>query len=452
VVGDTVFFIDEGSGKLKKMANDAAHTVSTVAGSVGGFSGDGGPATAARLNYPEGVVVDGFGHLYIADSANLRVRSVLLSANAPTPPVYQPVVPERLLDTRTGVGAPTGKLVGGTTLQLQVTGAGQTAIPTDAQAVVLNVTVTAPDADGYLTVWPCGSPMPLASNLNYYKADDTIANLVIAKVGAGGTVCITSQSTTHVVADMNGWFPAGAPYNSVTPERLLDTRSGVGAPVGPLAAETTLTLQVTGAGQTNVPADASAVVVNVTVTQPGDDGYLTVWPCGQPRPLASNLNYGAGQTIPNLVIAKLGTGGTFCIAGQHTTHVVVDINGWFPAVTDNRSVTPERLLDTRHGLGAAEGKLAAGSVLALRVTGVGTTKVPVDASAVVINVTVTAPTGDGYLTVWPCGSPQPLASNVNYRAGQTIPNLVIAKIGAGGAICIAGQVDLHVVADVNGWF
>jgi hypothetical protein len=350
------------------------------------------------------------------------------------------------------LGAPAVKLAGGTTLTLQVTGAGQTAIPADAAAVVLNVTVTAPNADGYLTVWPCGSPAPLASNLNYYKADDTIANLVIAKVGANGTVCITSQSTTHVVADINGWFPAGAAYNPVTPERLVDTRNGTGAPAAMLAADDTLTVQITGAGQTKVPADASAVVVNVTVTQPGAGGYLTVWPCGQPKPLASNLNYAPNQTIPNLVISRLASGGTICITSQHSTHVVVDVNGWFPAGADFMSFYPERLLDTRHGVGAPQGKLAADGVLALRVTGVGATKVPVDASAVAVNITVTAPVSDGFLTVWPCGTPRPLASNVNYSTGQTIPNLVITKVGANGSICISGQVDLHVVADITGWF
>ena len=91
----------------------------------------------------------------------------------------------------------------------------------------------------------------------------------------------------------------------------------------------TLTLQIAGAGTSAIPAAAAAVIVNVTVTDPDADGYLTIWPCDAPRPLASNLNYTHGQTIPNLVISKLGSGGTICITGQATTHIVADVNGWF---------------------------------------------------------------------------------------------------------------------------
>ena len=85
----------------------------------------------------------------------------------------------------------------------------------------------------------------------------------------------------------------------------------------------------TGAGASAIPTTAKAAVVNVTVTDPTSDGFLTVWPCGSPQPLASNLNYSAGQTIPNLVISQLGTGGTICIAAQATTNIVADIDGWF---------------------------------------------------------------------------------------------------------------------------
>ena len=436
----------------------ATKQMSTVAGTgVPGSDGDGGLATSARLVSPATVALDATGQLFIADVAmrRIRVMTVPIPAVTPPPPAAQPpyvaVSPERLLDTRIGVGAPAGKLTAGATLVLQVTGAGATAIPPNASAVALNVTVTEPDAPGFLTVWPCGSPQPLASNVNY-SAGQTIPNLVVVKLGAGGTVCFAGQATTHIVADVDGWFSASPTYTPVTPERLLDTRSGVGAPVGKLAAGHALTLQVTGAGTTNVPATASAVAINVTVTEPDVDGFLTVWPCGLPQPLASNLNYRAGQTIPNLVIAKLGTGGTLCIAGQATTHIVADINGWFAPTAAFDPLTPERILDTRAGVGAPAAPLAAGQTLTLQVTGAGASAIPTTAKAVVVNVTVTDPTSDGFLTVWPCGSPQPLASNLNYSAGQTIPNLVISQLGTGGTICIAAQATTNIVADIDGWF
>ena len=457
---DNIYFAEESNHLLRRYDHSSGMT-STVAGTgAPGLTGDGGPATAAKLLGPVAVALDGdAGRLYVSDDADHRIRAITIDAvHAPvTPPApdavpaYNPVTPERLLDTRVGVGAPIGKLPAGDTLALQVTGAGVTNVPSTAVAVALNVTVTEPDADGYLTVWPCGQPQPFASNLNY-STGETIPNLVIAKLGTAGTVCITGQSTTHVVADVNGWFAPSPAYAPVTPERLLDTRDGIGAPAGTLASGSVLTLQVTGAGATNVPVNATAAVLNVTVTEPDSDGYLTVWPCDQDRPLASNLNYSTGETIPNLVIAKLSAAGTVCIVAQATTHVVADINGYFLPSTSYTPAAPERLLDTRTGVGAPAGQLAAGSTLTLQVTGAGSTNVPATATAVAINITVTGPDADGYLTVWPCGAPQPLASNLNYSRGETIPNLVLAKLGTGGTVCIAGQATTDIVADINGWF
>jgi len=449
-------YIAEASNHLVRRYDHGTGMMSTVAGTgIPGLSGDGGPATAAKLLGPVDVALDADGRLYVSDDADHRIRVITTDA-VHAPPLagghaYNPVTPERLLDTRTGVGAPVGKVTAGSTLALQVTGAGVTNVPSTAVAVALNVTVTEPDADGYLTVWPCGQPQPLASNLNY-ATGETIPNLVIAKLGSGGTVCFTGQATTHIVADINGWFAPSPSYTATSPERLLDTRVGVGAPVGALAAGSILTLQVTGAGVTNVPAGSTAVALNVTVTEPDSAGYLTVWPCDQDLPLASNLNYATGETIPNLVITKLSAAGTVCIVGQATTHVVADINGFFSPSDSYTATPPERLLDTRTGVGAPAGQLAAGDTLTLQVTGAGHTNVPATATAVAINITVTGPDRDGFLTVWPCGSPQPLASNLNYTVGETIPNLVLAKLGAGGAICIAAQATTDVVADVNGWF
>ena len=60
-------------------------------------------------------------------------------------------------------------------------------------------------------------------------------------------------------------------------------------------------------------------------------GFVTVYPCGSPQPLASNLNYTLNQTIPNTVIAKLGTDGKICLFTQRATHLVVDVDGAFTA-------------------------------------------------------------------------------------------------------------------------
>ena len=445
-----VYFSEVFHGRVRKLEMATGLIVAVAGTGHLGIGGDGGPANQALLNGADveinGMDIDQFGHLLIADSGNRRIRSVVID----TSPVYNPVSPERLLDTRDGVGAPKGMWPAGNILELQVTGAGATAVPAAASAVVLNVTVVSPTADGFATVWPCGSPQPTASNLNY-RAGETIPNLVTAKLGSGGKVCIASQSTAHLLADVNGWFAATLIYRPVSPERLLDTRDGVGAPKGKLPASSVLELQVTGAGVTNVAATATAVVLNVTAVSPDGDGFATVWPCGSPMPTASNLNFAVGQTIANLVIAKLGVGGKVCIFSQATTHLLADVNGWYAAGLAYRPVSPERVLDSRDGVGAPKGKLPAGSILELQVTGAGVTNIPATASAVVLNITVVSPDAAGFLTVWPCGSPRPTASNVNYSIGETIANLVIAKLGTGGKVCIASQSTAHVLADINGW-
>ena len=123
----------------------------------------------------------------------------------------------------------------------------------------------------------------------------------------------------------------GARYNPLTPSRILDTRFGNGAPAAMVGPGATLELQVTGRG--GVPASGvSAVVMNVTVTQPTAASYLTAFPTGEVLPLAANLNFVAGQTVPNLVVAKVGAGGKVSLynaAGG--VHVIADVAGWYDA-------------------------------------------------------------------------------------------------------------------------
>ena len=142
----------------------------------------------------------------------------------------QSLVPARLLESRSGLSTIDGQFNG-----VGVRGAGsETVLPVlgrggvggDAAAVVLNVTVTESLAAGFVTVYPCGSPRPTASNLNYV-AGSTVANAVIVKVGVGGQVCLFTQSATHLVVDVAGYFPTGSSLSSLVPARLLESRSGV---------------------------------------------------------------------------------------------------------------------------------------------------------------------------------------------------------------------------------
>lgn len=69
--------------------------------------------------------------------------------------------------------------------------------------------------------------------------------------------------------------------------------------------------------------------MNVTVTGTASGGYLTVWPCGQSRPLSSSVNFVAGDTVANAVISKVGEGGRVCVFSSAGTNLVVDVNGYF---------------------------------------------------------------------------------------------------------------------------
>jgi hypothetical protein len=398
---------------------------------------------------------------YLATHWNTANSGFLITIT-PVSGSYTPLTPARMLDSRDGTGGLTGKLGPAGTFDLQVTGRG--GVPTaGVSAVVLNITAVDPTLAGHLTVFPAGVPRPDASNLNF-AGGQVVPNLVVAKVGTGGKISLfNAAGATHVLADVSGWFsdsPAGAAgrYRPLTPARILDTRDGTGGfstKVGPGA---TIDLQVGGRG--GVPGGgAAAVVLNVTVTGTTDRSHVTVFPAGGARPDTSNLNFTAGQTVPNRVIAKLGTSGRVSIYNAAgATDVIADVGGWFTDASGTTTppgemtgLTPFRILDTRFGTGGFSSKVGPGASIDVQVSGLG--GVPSSgATAAVLNVTVTNPTANGHLTVWPAGVARPLASDLNFAAGQTVPNLVVVKLGAGGKVSVhnpSGSTD--VIFDVVGW-
>lgn len=380
---------------------------------------------------------------------------------------YHPLAPARVLDTRVGVGAPAARVGPKGSIDLRVTGvAGVPAA--GVTSVVLNVTAAgASGPQSFLTVWPKGTTRPLASNLNF-TAGVSVPNLVVAKVGDGGSVSIFNDSgTVDVVADIQGWYAnavdaVGSSFVPVNPARVLDTRvgTGTGGAVSPVPAGTLIQLQVAGAG--GVPASgARAVVLNMTVDRAtGPESFLTVWPSATPRPLASNLNFTSGPATTNLVVAQLGPDGKVNIYNNlGSTDVIADIEGWFaaPATPPPGSpyfgLSPTRVLDTRFGTGTggAVGRVPAGGTLNLTVAGVA--GVPANATSVVLNVTVAEPTGpDSFLTLFPNGTARPLASNLNFVAGEIVPNLVVVRVQNGKVSIYNNLGSTHVIADVQGWF
>ncbi len=362
--------------------------------------------------------------------------------------LFNPLVPARQFDTRTGSGGvPVGKVPAGTPLAFTVTGVN--GVPVGAAAVSLNVTAENPDSSGWLKVYPCDTPAGTASNLNF-AAGQTVANAVIAPVDAAGQVCFYATTATNIISDVSGWFRAASGLTTMTPVRELDTRTGTGGvPIAPLTPGSALTFDVTGVN--GVPAaGVSAVILNVTAAEPQTLGHVSVFPCGAP-PHTSNLNYVPDVSVPNLVIAPVNPDGTVCFSTNGTTDLVADLSGWFASGSDQHALNPSRLFDTRHGLGGVpDAPLAAGAVLEVDVTGLH--GVPASGvGAVILNVTATNHAKAGYVAAFPCGD-RPLTSNVNFDPHQTVPNAVLAPISPEGTVCFSGNVSTDLVVDVSGWF
>ena len=281
------------------------------------------------------------------------------------------------------------------------------------------------------------------------------------KVGAGGQVSIYNDvGSAHVIVDVVGYYTraTGAGFTSLAPTRVLDSRSS--SQVGPFSSAwsggTTRNVQVTG-GSSGVPADAVAVALNVTVTGTTGTSFLTLWPKGQTRPLASSLNWAPGWTVPNAVTVKVGAGGQVSIYNDvGSAHVIVDVVGYY--TSDGgvmfHPISPKRIQDSRAGtqVGPYGTPWAAGGTRMVAVTG-PSAGVPSYANAVLMNMTVTGTTGTSYLTAWPMGQARPLASSHNWVAGWTIANAVTAKVGAAGQVGVYNDLgSVHVIADVAGWF
>ncbi len=332
-------------------ANSAILNVATVGATGPGFltlwpCGTARP-NASSANYSANTVrsvavygkLDATGKLCIFA---LAATHVIVDVNGYQPnssSAFSTLTPARLLETRSGGSTIDGQFnnIGrrsaGSVTELLVAGRG--GVPADATAAILSVAGIFPDGPAFATVWPCGATMPTASNLNLNGSSDLVPNAVISKVGTGGKVCIFTSSGMDLIADVSGFAPAGAQFQSLTPARLLDTRSdgvtvdGQYRGVGALAAGGELSLQASGRG--GVPSGVVALAINVTVTNAQAPGFITIWPCGTERPASSNLNYARGVTTANLVMPGLSGSGQVCFYALSATDLVVDVSGYFGA-------------------------------------------------------------------------------------------------------------------------
>jgi hypothetical protein len=385
---------------------------------------------------------------------------------------YTPVAPFRVFDSRptSNVGGFVGPLRGQQAVTAQVAGVPGSGIPASgALAVAMNVTVVAPTGSAFLTVWPAGTAMPLASNLNF-NPGEVLPNLVVSGVGSGGRVGLfINAGTAHVVIDVVGWYATsavtqrGARLVPVSPARILDTRINQGA-AGPVGQGGTINLRVRGVG--GVPnSNVTGVILNVTATAPTAHTFVTVYPDDIARPWASNLNLIPGMTRPNLVMVKLGAnGGVNLYNLQGSVHLVADVVGYYqtgaPVGTFAGRViplaAPFRAFDTRDyatRLGPQQREAWNFQPFVTSLNSGGNPVGPV--SGLIMNVTSTAVSANSYLTMFPDSQPAvPLASTLNPVANQNIPNLAVVALPTSGAKTnhIAAYNNtgfLHYLADVT---
>jgi hypothetical protein len=364
---------------------------------------------------------------------------------------YQAITPVRMLNTRTGTGH-SGALTSHGSFTVVIGGTSQ--VPSNATAVAINLAAFGATNPGFLTAYAAGASKPTGSTLSYPKTA-TVANLAVVPLSPT-THAITidngSATTVDVVGDVVGYYaPTGAVYKPLTPQRILDTTKNSDTPI---AAGGARTVQVGGAG--GVPlTGVSAVAVDVAVTRPQKAGYLRIFPTGSAEPSTSNLNFAANQTIANLVIVPLGSGGRITVANHSagTAHIVVDVEGYFASSGSGSSMHP--LAITRVFNSATDGTkqpLAGHSAMTISLGG----KAGLPASGltmVAVNLAVAEPQGAGYLTAYAGNATRPGTSNANFTTGQAIADLALVKVPDTGAITIynGSSAPVTLLVDVVGW-
>jgi len=366
------------------------------------------------------------------------------------------VPPCRVADTRNqfvAVGGAAGgpEIAAGTTRNFAVAVLGCD-VPQSAAAYSLNVTAVPDHGLGFMTVFPAGQNLPAVSTLN---SDGRVKpNAAIVSAGTNGEISVYASDNTNVVIDVNGYFlpttSAGLSFYQVTPCRVSDTRTSS----TPLNAGVSRDFVI--AGSCGVPTTAQAYSLNMTAVPPGYIGYLTTWPTGSTRPLASTLNAAVQAVTANAAIVPAGTNGSVSVYSSDDTDLVIDVNGYFapPGGTSALSFYPLsrpcRALDTRvAGLG---GLLPAAPFSGTQVIHSIETSCPVSllSKAYLINATTVSPQYLGFLSLWPDGVTLPVVSTLNSGGGVASNMAIVPTIN--GAIDAYASQPTYLIIDVYGYF
>lgn len=402
--------------------------------------------------------------------------AMLVQPGPEAAPLFTPIEPARLLETRDGQPTIDGDSAGGGTIagddEVEIQVAGRAGIPADADFAVLNITAVQPASNGFLTAHSCVAPRPVTASLNYSNPTGigaiNLGNESVVELSASGTVCVYTSASTDLTIDATAFGTTRGGFKSVTPSRILDSRDGEATTDGlfelsaAVAGGSEVELQVRG--RAGVPPTANAAVLYIAAVSPTGVGFVTAHPCVADRPLASSLNFATlpdGQRVNrgNEVIAPLDDDGKVCLFVSTTSHLTVDVVGSIDPATTYDVETPARLLETRPGQSTVDGLFELAAPLAdgeeVELVVAGRAGVASDASAAVLNITAVNPSGIGFVTAHPCGTTRPTVSSLNFTATAAAGainggNEVLAPLSVDGAVCLFVSQSTHLTVDVVG--
>ena len=460
------------SGTLTVTAFDQyGNTATSYAGTIHFTSTDGTAVLPANSTLSSGAgtfsvafQTVGTWSVTATDTVTTSITGSLtgIVVSTPTPATYHALTPARVLDSRDGTGGLSGPFSSHVARTFQVSGFG--GVPAGATAVTGNLTVTGQSSGGYLFLGPLAMNDPTSSTLNFPVGDDR-ANAVTVALGVGGTLSITfvgpgPGNSAHAIFDVTGYFTpdnSGATFHALTPARILDSRGTTGGLPGKFTSHVARTFQVTSRG--NVPAGATAVTGNLTVTGQTANGYLYIGPVPKNNPTSSTLNFPFADDRANAVTVALGAGGALSVTyvgpgAAQGAYVIFDVTGYFTQdLTGARYVplTPSRILDSRGGTGGLPGAFASHQARTFAVSGQG--GVVSTAIAVTGNLTVTGQSGNGYFFIGPVAANDPTSSTLNFPAGDDRANAVTVSLGTGGTLSVTDVGSpAYAIFDVTGYF
>ena len=380
-------------------------------------------------------------------------QTFTLTQNGNSTLQFIPVTPCRVADTRNPSGPFGGPILGANSTREFDIPNSTCNIPGSAAAYSVNVTAVPTSTLGFLTIWPTGQPRPGVSTLN---SDGRVkANAAIAPAGTNGGVDVYVTDQTHVIIDIDGYFvPSGSSsalaFYPLTPCRVADTRQAAGPLGGPSISSGAVRAFPVLSSTCGVPSTAQAYSVNFTALPHGTLQFLTTWPTGQNQPLVSTLNAYTGTVTANAAIIPAGANGDVSVYASDSTDVLIDINGYFAPPQGSGlslyTVAPCRAIDTRYPAGSQpfSGTIPVNVVA----SGCGA---PSSAHAFLLNATVVPQGSLGWLTLWPDGQNQPVASTLNAYDGAVTSNMAIVP-STNGTIDAYAANPTYVLLDLSGYF